>query len=165
MKKIVLASLISLLVGTLPACSTNLSSSHPHSHRTADSTQTQLGFHNGVFSNRQGTIVIKNVATIVTNDPSTTQKLCAVIFRGTFTNKTASKTQAADFFQKYLGAYPLPKSQHQKLISSNLEAQSPYDSEIAAAHISTAPHKTTHFAVAFPLKKLYSHYELVPLTT
>lgn len=98
-------------------------------------------------------------------DPSTTQKLCAVIFRGTFTNKTASKTQAADFFQKYLGAYPLPKSQHQKLISSNLEAQSPYDSEIAAAHISTAPHKTTHFAVAFPLKKLYSHYELVPLTT
>ncbi len=165
MKKIVLASLISLLVGTLPACSTNLSSSHPHSHRTADSTQTQPGFHNGVFSNQQGTIVIKNVATIVTNDPSTTQKLCAVIFRGTFTNKTASKTQAADFFQKYLEAYPLPKSQHQKLTSSNLVAQSPYDSEIAAAHISTAPHKTTHFAVAFPLKKLYSHYELVPLTT
>lgn len=104
------------------------------------------------------------MATIVTNDPSTTQKLCAVIFSGAFTNKTASKTQAASFFQKYFGAYPLPKSQHQKLTSSNLEAQSPYDSEIAAAHTSTAPHNTTHFAVAFPLKKLYSHYELVSLT-
>lgn len=58
---------------------------------------------NGVFSNKQGTIVIKNVATIVTNDPSTTQKLRVVIFRGIFTNKTTSNTHAADFFQKVFG--------------------------------------------------------------
>ena len=163
MKKAITLGVTVLSALLLTACGNNSSKGQSNSEQKSSQQNRSQGFKNSSMSNAKGIIVINSVDTLTATDPSVEGAVHAVIFRGTFTNKTKSGISAEDFFNKYISAYSVSRLNDKKLDNDGLQVNSPYDSEISSAHDETNPEKTSHFAIAFQVTSLSKKYKLTAL--
>ncbi|NVY95932.1 DUF5067 domain-containing protein [Lactobacillus sp. DCY120] len=130
----------------------------PNSTSSAPQTKNQItakkGFKNHSFANAQGILVIKNINTMKSIETEERKTLKAVIFRGTFTNKSSSPITVEDFFQRYVAAFAMENDTNQRLVTDGLHFNTPYDQDIATAHDETKPGHTSTFAIAFQVSDL-----------